>query len=63
MLLDVYETVYKIRITLLAHKNSPRTSQVQAAAKQVPRPKSLTTVSAIYSELSLYRAVETSDII
>ncbi|KAM9841857.1 putative E3 ubiquitin-protein ligase HERC1 [Aulostomus maculatus] len=34
MLLDVYETVYKIRTTLLAHKNSPRTSQVQAAAKQ-----------------------------
>ncbi|XP_034457870.1 probable E3 ubiquitin-protein ligase HERC1 isoform X1 [Hippoglossus hippoglossus] len=34
MLLDVYETVYKIRSTLLAHKNSLRTSQVQAAAKQ-----------------------------
>ncbi|XP_026152678.1 probable E3 ubiquitin-protein ligase HERC1 isoform X2 [Mastacembelus armatus] len=34
MLLDVYETVYKIRSTLLAHKNSPRTSQVQAAAKE-----------------------------
>lgn len=34
-LLDVYETVYKIRTTLLAHKNSTRTSQVQAAAKQV----------------------------
>ncbi|XP_022618571.1 probable E3 ubiquitin-protein ligase HERC1 [Seriola dumerili] len=33
-LLDVYETVYKIRSTLLAHKNSTRTSQVQAAAKQ-----------------------------
>ncbi|XP_053195611.1 probable E3 ubiquitin-protein ligase HERC1 [Scomber japonicus] len=34
LLLDVYETVYKIRSTLLAHKNSPKTSQVQAAAKQ-----------------------------
>ncbi|XP_044188776.1 probable E3 ubiquitin-protein ligase HERC1 isoform X6 [Thunnus albacares] len=34
MLLDVYETVYKIRSTLLAHKNSPKTSQVQASAKQ-----------------------------
>ncbi|XP_040914291.1 probable E3 ubiquitin-protein ligase HERC1 isoform X7 [Toxotes jaculatrix] len=34
MLLDVYETVYKIRSTLLAHKNSLRTSQVQPAAKQ-----------------------------
>lgn len=38
MLLNVYETVYKIRSTLLAHKNSPRTSQVQPAAKQVPLP-------------------------
>lgn len=36
MLLNVYETVYKIRSTLLAHKNSPRTSQVQTAPKQVP---------------------------
>ncbi|CAJ1070719.1 probable E3 ubiquitin-protein ligase HERC1 isoform X5 [Xyrichtys novacula] len=34
MLLDLYETVYKIRSTLLAHKNSPRMSQVQTAAKQ-----------------------------
>ncbi|KAI3361765.1 hypothetical protein L3Q82_002108 [Scortum barcoo] len=34
MLLDVYETVYKIRSTLLAHKNCPRASQVQTAAKQ-----------------------------
>ncbi|XP_038590219.1 probable E3 ubiquitin-protein ligase HERC1 isoform X7 [Micropterus salmoides] len=34
MLLDVYETVYKIRSTLLAHKNCPRTSQVQTTAKQ-----------------------------
>ncbi|XP_042250427.1 probable E3 ubiquitin-protein ligase HERC1 isoform X2 [Thunnus maccoyii] len=34
MLLDVYETVYKIRSTLLAHKNSPKMSQVQASAKQ-----------------------------
>ncbi|XP_040012790.1 probable E3 ubiquitin-protein ligase HERC1 isoform X5 [Xiphias gladius] len=34
MLLDVYETVYKIRSNLLAHKKSLRTSQVQAAAKQ-----------------------------
>ncbi|XP_075899766.1 putative E3 ubiquitin-protein ligase HERC1 isoform X1 [Nelusetta ayraudi] len=34
MLLSVYETVYKIRGALLAHKNSPRTSQVQPAAKQ-----------------------------
>lgn len=36
MLLDVYETVYKVRTTLLALKNSPRTSQVQPSAKQVP---------------------------
>lgn len=35
MLIDVYETVYKIRSTLLAHKNSPRILQVQSAAKQV----------------------------
>ncbi|XP_078128363.1 putative E3 ubiquitin-protein ligase HERC1 isoform X2 [Sander vitreus] len=34
MLLDVYEAVYKIRSTLLAHKNSPRMSQVQTAVKQ-----------------------------
>ncbi|XP_047185393.1 probable E3 ubiquitin-protein ligase HERC1 isoform X3 [Scophthalmus maximus] len=41
MLLDVYETVYKIRSTLLAHKNSLRKSQVQAAAKQTaPSPQS-----------------------
>ncbi|XP_065821674.1 probable E3 ubiquitin-protein ligase HERC1 isoform X4 [Labrus bergylta] len=33
-LLDLYETVYKIRSTLLAYKNSPRMSQVQTAAKQ-----------------------------
>ncbi|XP_041666433.1 probable E3 ubiquitin-protein ligase HERC1 isoform X2 [Cheilinus undulatus] len=33
-LLDLYEMVYKIRSTLLAHKNSPRMSQVQTAAKQ-----------------------------
>ncbi|XP_034565879.1 probable E3 ubiquitin-protein ligase HERC1 isoform X2 [Notolabrus celidotus] len=33
-LLDLYETVYKIRSTLLAHKNSPRMSQVPTAAKQ-----------------------------
>ena len=36
MLLNVYETVYKIRSSLLAHKNSPKMSQVQTAAKQVP---------------------------
>ncbi|CAN9504281.1 unnamed protein product [Ophioblennius macclurei] len=35
MLFDVYETVYKIRSTLLALKNSPRMSQVQAASKQL----------------------------
>ncbi|XP_029024458.1 probable E3 ubiquitin-protein ligase HERC1 isoform X3 [Betta splendens] len=35
MLLDVYETVYKVRSTLLVLKNSPRTSQVQASAKQI----------------------------
>ncbi|TKS84344.1 putative E3 ubiquitin-protein ligase HERC1 [Collichthys lucidus] len=41
MLLNVYEMVYKIRSTLLAHKNSPRTSQVQTAAKQtVQSPQS-----------------------
>ncbi|XP_032396195.1 probable E3 ubiquitin-protein ligase HERC1 isoform X7 [Etheostoma spectabile] len=34
MLLDVYEAVYKIRSTLLAHKNLPRMSQVQTAVKQ-----------------------------
>ncbi|XP_068430797.1 probable E3 ubiquitin-protein ligase HERC1 isoform X3 [Clinocottus analis] len=34
MLLNVYETVYKIRSTLLAHKNSPRITQVQTAVKQ-----------------------------
>ncbi|XP_061657060.1 probable E3 ubiquitin-protein ligase HERC1 isoform X5 [Syngnathoides biaculeatus] len=34
MLLDIFESVYKIRISLLAHKNSPRTSQVLATAKQ-----------------------------
>ncbi|XP_034402246.1 probable E3 ubiquitin-protein ligase HERC1 isoform X2 [Cyclopterus lumpus] len=34
MLLDVYETVYKIRSTLLANKNSPRITQVQTAVKQ-----------------------------
>ncbi|KAF7670462.1 hypothetical protein LDENG_00124780 [Lucifuga dentata] len=34
VLLDVYETVYKIRSALLAHKNSPNTSQVETAAKQ-----------------------------
>ena len=45
MLLDVYETVYKIRSTLLAHKNSLRTSQVQAAAKQVPLLKFLHLIS------------------
>uniref|UniRef100_A0A8C9YMF6 HECT-type E3 ubiquitin transferase n=1 Tax=Sander lucioperca TaxID=283035 RepID=A0A8C9YMF6_SANLU len=39
MLLDVYEAVYKIRSTLLAHKNSPRMSQVQTAVKQVPITK------------------------
>ncbi|XP_074474894.1 putative E3 ubiquitin-protein ligase HERC1 isoform X1 [Sebastes fasciatus] len=38
MLLDVYETVYKIRSTLLAHKNSPRMSQVQTAVKQTTQP-------------------------
>uniref|UniRef100_A0A672ZRT2 HECT-type E3 ubiquitin transferase n=1 Tax=Sphaeramia orbicularis TaxID=375764 RepID=A0A672ZRT2_9TELE len=36
MLLNAYETVYKIRSTLLAYKNTPRTSQMHAAAKQVP---------------------------
>ncbi|XP_057674688.1 probable E3 ubiquitin-protein ligase HERC1 isoform X1 [Corythoichthys intestinalis] len=36
MLLDVFERVYKIRMSLLVHKNSPRTSQVLAAAKQSP---------------------------
>lgn len=41
MLLNVYETVYRIRSTLLAHKNSPRTSQVQTAPKQVPLLQSL----------------------
>ncbi|KAM3600471.1 uncharacterized protein V6R79_024041 [Siganus canaliculatus] len=37
MLLDVYETVYKIRSSLLAHKNSPKTSQVDTTAKQSPQ--------------------------
>lgn len=36
MLLEVYETVYKIRSALLAHKNSSGTSQAEAATKQVP---------------------------
>ncbi|KAM9794366.1 putative E3 ubiquitin-protein ligase HERC1 isoform 3-T6 [Syngnathus typhle] len=39
-LLDVFESVYKIRISLLAHKNSPRTSQVLAAARQTSRCQS-----------------------
>ncbi|XP_013861909.1 probable E3 ubiquitin-protein ligase HERC1 isoform X4 [Austrofundulus limnaeus] len=34
MLIDVYETVYKIRSTLLALKNAPKMSQVQAASNQ-----------------------------
>ncbi|XP_037548156.1 probable E3 ubiquitin-protein ligase HERC1 [Nematolebias whitei] len=34
MLIDVYETVYKIRSTLLAFKNTPKMSQMQAASKQ-----------------------------
>ncbi|XP_061887279.1 probable E3 ubiquitin-protein ligase HERC1 isoform X3 [Entelurus aequoreus] len=34
MLLEVFETVYKVRMSLLAYKNSPRTSQVHAAAEQ-----------------------------
>ncbi|XP_054612956.1 probable E3 ubiquitin-protein ligase HERC1 isoform X1 [Dunckerocampus dactyliophorus] len=34
MLLDVFETVDKMRMSLLAYKNAPRTSQVLAAAKQ-----------------------------
>ncbi|XP_028317880.1 probable E3 ubiquitin-protein ligase HERC1 [Gouania willdenowi] len=36
-LTDVYETVYRIRNSLLALKNSPRMSQVQAATKQSPQ--------------------------
>ncbi|XP_033952277.1 probable E3 ubiquitin-protein ligase HERC1 isoform X3 [Pseudochaenichthys georgianus] len=40
MLLNVYETVYKIRSSLLAHKNSPKMSQVQTAAKQNTSPQS-----------------------
>ncbi|XP_068190129.1 probable E3 ubiquitin-protein ligase HERC1 isoform X2 [Antennarius striatus] len=36
-LLDVYETVHKIRNALLALKNSPRTSQVQSSPKQSPQ--------------------------
>ncbi|XP_049459515.1 probable E3 ubiquitin-protein ligase HERC1 isoform X7 [Epinephelus fuscoguttatus] len=41
MLLDIYETVYKIRSTLLAHKNSPRIPQAQTAVKQTtPSPQS-----------------------
>lgn len=39
MLIDVYETVYKIRSSLLALKNSPKMSQVQAASKQVTLPR------------------------
>ncbi|XP_051907348.1 probable E3 ubiquitin-protein ligase HERC1 isoform X3 [Hippocampus zosterae] len=39
-LLDVFESVSKIRISLLAHKNSPRTSQVLAAAKQTSQCQS-----------------------
>ncbi|XP_071392159.1 probable E3 ubiquitin-protein ligase HERC1, partial [Centroberyx affinis] len=34
MLLEIYEMVYKIRSTLLAHKDSPGTSQALAATKQ-----------------------------
>ncbi|XP_041825741.1 probable E3 ubiquitin-protein ligase HERC1 isoform X2 [Melanotaenia boesemani] len=34
ILFDVYETVYKIRSTLMALKNSPKISQGQAATKQ-----------------------------
>ncbi|XP_058472668.1 probable E3 ubiquitin-protein ligase HERC1 [Solea solea] len=41
MLVDVYETVYKIKSTLLAHKNSLKTSPVQAVTKQTaPSPQS-----------------------
>uniref|UniRef100_A0A671VH49 HECT-type E3 ubiquitin transferase n=1 Tax=Sparus aurata TaxID=8175 RepID=A0A671VH49_SPAAU len=50
MLLDVYETVYKIRSTLLAHKNSPRTSQVQNAAKQL-RLEALCQMSSFLSKM------------
>lgn len=35
-LLNVFDTVGKIRSTLLAHKCSPQTLQVQTAVKQVP---------------------------
>lgn len=35
MLLNVFETVDKIRSTLLAHKCSPQMLQVQTAVKQV----------------------------
>ncbi|KAM3873957.1 putative E3 ubiquitin-protein ligase HERC1 [Diretmus argenteus] len=34
MLIEIYETVYKIRSTLLAHKDSPGNSQAVAATKQ-----------------------------
>uniref|UniRef100_A0A8C4H0W8 HECT-type E3 ubiquitin transferase n=1 Tax=Dicentrarchus labrax TaxID=13489 RepID=A0A8C4H0W8_DICLA len=50
MLLDVYEAVYKIRSTLLAHKNSPRTSQVQTTAKQL-RLEALCQMSSFLSKM------------
>lgn len=40
-LIEVYETVYKIRSTLLSYKNTPKTSQVLSTVKQTPQsPKS-----------------------
>lgn len=36
MLINVFETIDKIRSTLLAHKCSPQTLQVQTTGKQVP---------------------------
>uniref|UniRef100_A0A8C2X9J9 HECT-type E3 ubiquitin transferase n=1 Tax=Cyclopterus lumpus TaxID=8103 RepID=A0A8C2X9J9_CYCLU len=53
MLLDVYETVYKIRSTLLANKNSPRITQVQTAVKQVPLLKLLYMESPVSPEREL----------
>lgn len=36
MLISIFETVDKIRSTMLAHKCSPQTLQVQTTVKQVP---------------------------
>ncbi|XP_076014530.1 putative E3 ubiquitin-protein ligase HERC1 isoform X2 [Genypterus blacodes] len=61
ILLDVYETVYKIRSALLAHKNSAVISQAEPATKQTSQSTQSSVEDSQEASTSLLQAVKDTE--